>query len=236
MSDLVCVAQDTALELAEGVADDFAKEVGDAEQVTKDWLRAFDERTNPIPDHEVVHTFSSVEVCVALYEYLIEDLREDHAIHRARIAGKRRKEASARLESALAEFDGFFLDRNRGARMAPEQFAVIQPDRVAQFKRVIDTSKRIAQSAPTEVNLDEVDQAHMVQFEEYYLDLLRTLDNGGDDQRQAVVRIAECRRVAQSTIRSRGTAPPLKFLAQCVVLTTPTQNGEEPAPTPGNYL
>ena len=56
MSDLVCVAQDTALELAEGVADDFAKEVGDAEQVTKDWLRAFDERTNPIPDHD--HPFS----------------------------------------------------------------------------------------------------------------------------------------------------------------------------------
>ena len=236
MSELVRTDEGRIFEIADRAVARFSETTQDASQVAREWRETFEGASTQAPDTKVVHHFSSEEVYDALFDYYVADLDEDQAIFRARIAKINRAQAMVRLESALAEFDGYFLNKDRGEHINPRQLTVVQPDRKAQYKRIVSITDRIARELLSEIILDAADEAHMSACSDYYTDLVNLLEEPGASRRKVVIRIIESSSFAQSILESRSAPKPLQFLAKCVVLTTPQKPNVDHGEPPGHYL
>lgn len=173
---------------------------------------------------EVVHAFAAPEVVEAAVAFFRADIAENEAIYRAQVAERARIAALMGVETAMGEHDGYFVDREKGERVAPEQLAVVRFDKTEQLsalRGVVEASVKLAQS-----NGDGADERPVFPsalgegIREFADDLGEFIRVNGDEGRNCVLRLCDDRDFAARAAVDENLPKPLRFLAQTVLQTS----------------
>jgi len=210
-------------ELRDLVLDGLDREQAGARYGIRRWDADFECTLRERDEEDLRHVFHAPEVRDAMVGYFRADIAENEAIYRFQVARNAKRAARLRLEVALGEHDGVFVEEDAGDEIVPELQGVTRVSkqaRVAKLRRVVEASARLAERP-------EEPEAEGLWFppslgegvEDFARDLSEILKVGGEKARSLVLRVCNDIDIAKRVESDPDMPKPLRYLAGIVAKT-----------------